>query len=252
MIRNLKIISFFLIIVVLASSCQQALVKKEDKTAEVDSSLFFKQVEIEDPFLDKLAANPNQSFTIKKTLVPLPLPKLEKPKFKAIDGYRVQIFAGVDSINALSNIVIARNTVTDTIYMLNDKGLFKLQVGDFPYYPQADSIKRIFRQTNFPGAWVVQTNILIPFINSVLDSTVDSVSTSNSGKYKIQVIATSDEIKAKTIVSELKMQFDFNSFYEGSGNIFKVFVGYFNKEDEARDALKIIREGNFPDAWLVY
>ena len=48
------------------------------------------------------------------------------------------------------------------------------------------------------------------------------------------------------------MQYNGKAFYESSGNIFKVFVGYFNKEDDARAALESIREGNYPDAWLVY
>ena len=248
MLNRLKNITFLILIIIVVNSCQQALIKKENKIAEADSSLFFKQVEVEDPFLDKLAANPNQSFTLKKILIPPPLPELEISKFNTIDGFRVQIFAGVDSLNALSNMNIARNTVTDTIYFFSDKGLFKLQVGNYPYYPQADSIKRIFRQTHFPGAWVVQTKIQIP----ISDSAIDSSDIDNTGKYKIQVIATADETKAKDIVNELKTQFNYNSFYEGTGNIFKVFVGYFSKEEAARNVLKSIREGNYPDAWMVY
>jgi sporulation related protein len=253
MFRIFKIISIIILMVVLVTSCQQALVKKEFKKAEVDSSLFFKQVEIHDPFLENLTANPNQSFTLNKTIIPPSPPESEKPKFKTIEGFRVQIFAGVDSINALANKNLAQSTVTDTIYHFSDNGLVKLQVGDYPYYPQADSIKRIFRQTHFPGAWVVKTNIFIPIIESRLDSTVElTQSNLSSGMFKIQVIATGDESKAEAILKELKTQFNGNAFYEGSGNIFKVYVGYFNKEDEARNALKTIREGNYPDAWLVY
>jgi hypothetical protein len=242
----------FLLLLIVVYSCQQSLIKKDKRIAEVDSSLFFEQVEIEDPFLNKLANNPSQTFTLKKTLIPPPLPESEQSKFRTIEGYRVQIFAGIDSIYALSNKNIAKGTVMDTVYMFRDKGLFKLQVGDYPYYPQADSIKRQFRQTHFPGAWIVRTNILIPFQESGLDAMVDSVRVNNSGKYKIQVIATSDENKAENIVNSLKLQYNFNSFYESAGNIYKVFIGYFNNEDQARNALEIIRKGKYPDAWLVY
>jgi hypothetical protein len=248
MLMRLKNITFLILLFIFVNSCQQALIKKENSTVNADSSLFFKQVAIEDPFLDKLAANSNQSFTLKKTLIPPSVPEPELPRFNMIDGYRVQIFAGVDSLNALTNKSIARNAVTDSIYLFSDKGLFKLQVGNYPYYPQADSIKRIFRQTHFPGAWVVQTKIQI----AIKDSSTDSSDFNSSGKFKIQVLTTADESKAKEIVNEVKKQFNYNAFYEGTGNIFKVFVGYFNDEAAARKMLKSIREGNYPDAWMVY
>jgi len=253
MFRILKILSLVLILVLLINSCQQSLIKKEMKSAEVDSSLYFKQVEVSDPFLEKLEENPNQTFSISKTIIPPKSAEPEKPKFKIVEGFRVQIFAGVDSINALVSKNLAKNTVTDTIYQFNEKGLVKLQVGDYLYYPQADSIKRKFRQTHFPGAWIVKTNIFIPNVESDIDSLLQSnIENQSAGTFKIQVIATGDENKAEAILKELQAQFNGNAFYEDSGNIFKVFVGYFNNEDEARAALLSIREGNYPDAWLVY
>lgn len=247
-----KIYGTLLILLFIISSCQNTLVKKQSTGVIVDSTQYFSDVQVNDPFLDKLASNPSQSFVLKKTLIPPPIPEPEKPKFKTIEGYRVQIFAGVDSINALASKALAKSTVTDTIYRLNEKGLYKLQVGDYPYYPQADSIKRKFRQTKFSGAWIVKTNIFIPIKEIELDSTIDSTSEKSTGTFKIQVIATADEIKAQTIVNKLKIQFSGKALYEKNGNIFKVFVGYFDKEEEARNALNIIREGEFPDAWLVY
>jgi len=253
MFQFLKLLSLVLMLVLLITSCQQSLIKKEIKSAEVDSSLYFKQVEVSDPFLKKLSDNPNQSFSLSKTLIPPKPAESEKSKFKIIEGFRVQIFAGVDSLNALASKNLAKSTVTDTIYEFNDKGLMKLQVGDYPYYPQADSIKRQFRQTHFPGAWIVKTNIFIPIVESEVDSMVKPNEENKlAGRFKIQVIATGDENKAEAILRELKAQFDGNAFYESSGNMFKVFVGYFIKEDEARVALKSVREGNYPDAWLVY
>jgi hypothetical protein len=73
-----------------------------------------------------------------------------------------------------------------------------------------------------------------------------------TGKYKIQVIVTADEIKAKDIVSELSILFQVKSFYEKSGNLFKVYAGFFNDEKLAQDTLTKIRETKYADAWLVY
>ena len=247
----LKIFIIFLMLLII-SSCQRALVKKQQSTADVDSTLFFEQSEIHDPFLDQLAANPSQSFLLKKTIIPPPKPEPEKSKFKSVEGYRVQIFAGVDSLNALSTMSTAGGIVSDTIYIFREKGLFKLQVGDYLYYPQADSIKRRLRQTSFAGAWIVKTGILIPNVETVQDSSIDENRIAEQGKYKIQVIAITDADKAQSLVDELKVQYNNKSFFEQNGNIYKVFVGYFNQEEEARRVLELIRKGNYPDAWLVY
>lgn len=248
-----KFTSIFTVFIFLISSCQHALIKKEVKSAEVDSSLYFKQVEISDPFLEKLAANQNQTFTLNKKIIPPPPPEPEIPKYKTIEGFRVQIYAGIDAENALANLSIAKSTVKDTIYQFEEKGLIKLQVGNYPFYPQADSIKRIFRQTHFPGAWIVKTNIFIPNTEAKADSFVISQENfTTSGKFKIQILATGDETKSQAIVKELKSRFNGRAFYESSENIFKVYVGYFENEDEARSVLKAIREGQYPDAWLVY
>ncbi len=232
-------------------SCQQSLIKKNAITESVDSTLYFKQVDIKDPFFETLDQNEKQNFTIKKAIIPPPPPIPEKPKFKEIEGYRVQVFAGIDSLNAILSKSKVKNLVSDTIYFNKDQGLYKLQVGDFPYYPQADSIKRRLRLNGFPGAWIVQRKIHIPIIDSLAADTVNT-NTLETGKYKIQVIATGDENKANQIVVELSNSLKVNAFFKKTGNLYKVYVGYFNDESIARDTLKKIREINYADAWLVY
>ena len=151
--------------------------------------------------------------------------------------------------------ITARQSQPITVYQFNEKGLVKLQVGDYLYYPQADSIKRRFRQTHFPGAWIVKTNVFIPISapdTNLISAMQASAKDSAKNIYKIQIMATGDKNKAQNIVEDLNMQFSGKAFYEQSGNIFKIFVGYFEKENDARAALESIREERYPDAWLVY
>jgi cell division septation protein DedD len=80
----------------------------------------------------------------------------------------------------------------------------------------------------------------------------DTIGVPATGKYKIQVFASNSEAKANLTILDVKEINNYNAFYEKSGNLYKVFVGYFKLEQEARKALEDLRKNGFPDAWLVY
>ena len=241
------------------TACQPKVAKQTDESAAVDSAFYYVQKDIDDPFLDTVFQKPDSMVNLKKDVYP---PPVQKPKFKEIEGYRIQIFAGVDTINALSTRSQAATMVTDSVYLLDDQGLLKVQVGDYPYRYQADKMRDQFRREGFPGAWVILRTILIPFEADTLADTTD-VSDSTlvaqpvqaaieEGKFKIQIIATGSEERAQDIVDNITQTMNFKAFHEKSGNLYKVFVGYFKEEATARDALVKVRANGYPDAWLVY
>jgi hypothetical protein len=261
---NLRhILILFIVILVILAACQPQTAKKTEETAAVDSAFYYVQKDIDDPFLDTVFQTPDSSIALKKEVYP---PPAQKPKFKEIEGFRVQIFAGIDTLNAIATRSQAATIVPDSVYLLKDKGLLKVQVGDYPYRYQADKVRNQFRQDGFEGAWVILRTILIPFeadtseqSKALTDSnTVDlpiapvTESAIEQGKYKIQIIALASEEKATAIVEDLKQSMNYQAFYEKSGNLFKVFVGYFKEETTAREALGKLRENGYPDAWLVY
>jgi len=258
---NFKLISVLLVTsLLILAACQPKIAKKTDDTAAVDSAFYYVQKDIDDPFLDTVFQTPDASVHLKKEVYP---PPVQKPKFKEIEGFRVQIFAGIDTINALSARSQAARLVPDSVYLLNDKGLLKIQVGDYPYRFQADKIRDHFRREGFPGAWVILRTILIPFESdtvSVDDSVKSDIAMSaqsatnpvEQGKFKIQIIAIAAEGRAKEIVDKVKQIMNYPAFYEKSGNLYKVFLGYFKEESTAREALMKARASGYPDAWLVY
>jgi hypothetical protein len=257
---NFKILTLLIITsLLLLTACQPKIANKTDETAAADSAFYYVQKDIDDPFLDTVFQAPDGSVNLKKDVYP---PPVQKPRFMEIEGYRVQIFAGVDTINALSTRSEAARMVADSVYLLDDQGLLKVQVGDYPYRYQADKMRDQFRRDGFPGAWVILRTILIPFeADTLADTTNLSDSTLvtqpvqpaiEQGKFKIQIIAISSEEQARDIVDNLKQSLNFPAFYEKSGNLFKVFVGYFNEETAARDALLKVRANDYSDAWLVY
>jgi cell division septation protein DedD len=244
---------------IILSACQPQTAVKTEETATVDSAFYYVQKDIDDPFLDTVFQAPDPSIALKKELYP---PPEQKPKFKEIEGFRIQIFAGVDTVNALSTRAQAKTIVSDSVYLLDEQGLLKVQVGDYPYRYQADKVRDQFRREGFPGAWVILRTILIPFeadstetVQAIPDTATvvqPAKPVVEQGKYKIQIIAIGSEDRAQEIISNLKQNMNYQAFYERSGSLFKVFVGYFQEEMTAREALGKLRESGYPDAWLVY
>ncbi len=262
MIMKISILGLLFLLTLLSLfSCQPKGVVKSDQAAQVDSSFYYVQEDINDPFIDTVFQDPDNSVTLKKNLYP---PPEVKPKFKEVEGFRVQIFAGLDTLNADATFTQARDMVTDSVYFFKDQGLFKIQVGDYQFRYQADNMRDNFRKNGYTGAWVIQGTINIPIAadTAQLNEAVPVVlaqpvpqavkKTDDSGQYKIQIMATGSEDRARAKVEEIKGSTSFMAFYEKRGNLFKVFVGYFKLEAAARDALAEIRENGYPDAWLVY
>ncbi|MGD9899434.1 MAG: SPOR domain-containing protein [Calditrichaceae bacterium] len=249
---NLRIFLFVFTFMILIFSCQpNGLVRKDRPAAGADSVLYYEQTPVSDPFLLSLNQINDNEVILTKRLVP---PPPEIPKFKQIDGYRVQVFAGSDSLSASSIKFTVSALCPDSVYLIQDVGLFKVQAGDFLYYPEADKLNQLLRKNGFGSAWITQTLINIPATpdsQAVAPEKPNKPANVLNRKFKIQVLATSDEFKARTISSDLSIKFNNESFYEKAGTLFKVFVGGFSTRADAETILAKIRKNGYPDAWIV-
>jgi cell division septation protein DedD len=155
--------------------------------------------------------------------------------------------------------------VSDSVYAFKEQGLFKVQVGDYQFRYEADNMRDNFRKNGYDGAWVIQRMINIPIAADTTARVNENVpvavvetapqalkKTEESGQFKIQLMAIGSEDRARTKVEEIKGLTTYSAFYEKSGNLYKVFIGYFKEETVAREALRDIRDKGYPDAWLVY
>jgi len=241
----LKLITYsFALLLFFSCSSQVAFTTK--KSADMDSVLFYQQKDPADPFIDSILSNPGDSASIRVILTPAPPPTTDT--LRQIDGFRVQVFAGLDSLRAKTVQLSTSQLVSDSTYLVKEGGLFKIQVGDYPYRSDADSVQRLLTINNLKGHWVVQRKIFIQ--DSIPDNTTPTLV--DDYKFKIQIIATSDEGRALTLISELQSNFSYPSFYLPSGSVYKVFVGKFKLREQAQKALVQIRKHGYPDAWLVY
>ena len=245
---------YLLIVSVLLFGCHSKSILKQRKAeTEMDSVLFYQQKDISDPFIDAVLTHPGDEAVLKTTLIP---PPPLTPKFKQIEGFRVQIFAGLDSLNALTNKYQAASIVDDSTYLFFEKGLFKVQVGDFPYRPEADRMKIVLKENGFTGAWVIKRLINVP-VDTTSGEPQIITSPNESGAaqdapFRIQIMAVSDEAKALDIVEELQRKFEYQSYYKKTESLYKIYLGKFKNRDEAERALNKVREKGYNDAWLVY
>jgi cell division septation protein DedD len=243
-------------------------------TSDVDSVLFYQQKPVSDPFLDEIASDPGNEARLTAILYPPPPPP--PPAYREIEGFRIQVFAGTDSLSAASVKQNVGRDTDDNVYLLHEGGLYKIQVGNFPYRMEADNMKLTLKDKGYEGAWVVKRMIHVPRDSTMSDTTMtpapsklpaqisvektqsalpdSAVDTSltTGARFKIQVMATSDEIKARQLELELEEQFDANAYFEHSGQIYKVYIGKFDSRPKAEILLKEVRENGYPDAWLVY
>lgn len=234
--------------------CQPApFVKKAQKKSPVDSTLYFQQMDIDDPFLDTVFQGPDTQVVLQKTLIPV-AKQVPRPVRHA-EGFRVQVFAGTDSINARAAREEAEMVFADTVYFLNEKGLYKIQTGDYLYRPEADSVRDFSRGNGYPGAWVVKRLINLYDRQPEPEEITEIPETgamSDEGRYKIQVAATSSQSNAEQIVNELKKTFSYRVYYLQGDTLYKIYIGNFRDENTARGILNEVRDSGYPDAWLVY
>jgi SPOR domain len=220
---------------------------EKQKSAQVDSFLYYQPVVLNDPFLDSLKNANDQEQLINIRVIPPPKPPT--PNVKQVDGYRVQTFAGVDSLNALVMVNNLKAVLNDSVYFFKEKGLFKIQLGDYLYRNDADLKVLDLRKDGFSGAWVVQRLINVPMET---DSTSEVEKNDIAYPYKIQILVTADEEKAKSLTNQLKMQFNMESIYTRTESVFKIFLGKFSTREAAEKTLNTVRENGYKDAWLVH
>ncbi len=238
-------------VLLLLMACQPGALTKKETIAGPDSSLYFQQVDVDDPFLDTIFQLPQQEVTLNRLIIPPPPPEPPAPKFKEIEGYRVQVFAGLDSLKAGEVANQVSGFSPDSVHLLVESGLHKVQIGDFPYRAPADNLKLLMRRNGFPGAWVVQRTIVIPVAADSSDSSATRHELPGN-RYQIQVAAVQDKAHAERLKREVSQKTDQPVNIQSSGNLFKIVIGPLRKETEARRLLQQIRKQGYTDAWLVY
>lgn len=251
------VFSLILFSLLLYCCSPKSIFMKPTAEARQDSVLYYEQANLTDPLLDEIREGSGDEARLSVRLTPPP----PGPSFREIEGFRVQVFAGIDSLSATTIKYQVAQDVAEPAYLIYENGLYKIQVGNYPYRMDADQMKLRLNEKGYDGAWVVKRMILIadqelvPATEEPVQSLVDETNPPAGtmvGAFRIQVLATGDPARAQELAAILQNQFNYRSFYESSGMLHKVFIGNFQTRAEAETMLRRVRENGYHDAWLVY
>jgi len=240
------LLSLFVFILV---ACQPGLREQRRSmrtVSSIDSTLYYPTKTIHDPFLDSLKIADSTSAHLYLTLLPPPPPPA--PTFTLIDGFRIQLFAGTDSLNTYVLFNKTKNSIPDSVYFFKEAGLYKIQIGDFVIRNMADLRLLKLRQKNLTNMWVVPRKIKQPLQTNIPPETP---ATNNLTKnFSIQVLVTADKTRAEALIQTLHSQFNLEAYSKQKATVYKIFLGRFATHAKADSVLKTVRTKGYPDAWI--
>jgi hypothetical protein len=178
--------------------------------------------------------------------------RLNRRSYNEVHGLRVQVFAGIDRNNADNLKEKLIQLQIDSVYMDQANGLFKVQIGNFIERLEAEKMLDKLRFHGITNTWIVETIIHVPKMRITLDTSKieEDISHETSLNYAIQIFVTGDQEKASLIKKNLSDRLNEKIWIKQQGNLWKILVGKFQDEEQARIIMERIRESGFPDAWL--
>jgi hypothetical protein len=180
--------------------------------------------------------------------------KLEARSYREVEGMRVQVFAGLDKNNAESIVQQMTSLKLDSVYLREDQGLYKVQIGNFTERLEAEKMLDKLRYAGVSNAWIVSTTIHTPK-TAVQDTTFvpEPPAISDAAErflYAIQVFVTGNYNKAQSYQQQLIRAFQEEVWIKEQDGLWKILLGKFGDESYARNRLEQIRTQGYPDAWL--
>ena len=171
-------------------------------------------------------------------------------------GYRCQIFASADYPNARQKADEVRALKLDSVYVVDDDNLYKVQVGNYTERRQAEITLDRLKYAGINGAWIVQTDIHIPKTQMEMQAIEDNrvareeAARNSSVYYTIQVFATTDRSKAEQLQRVVENDYNQPTEIIRQKSFWKVLIGRFSDRNDAEDFLKVLKRQKFSDAWI--
>ena len=178
--------------------------------------------------------------------------RLDRRSFNEEPGMRVQVFAGTDKTNADNMMERLIQLQIDSVYLDETNGLFKVQIGNFSERLDAEKMLDKLRFQGITNTWIVETIIHVPKIRLTSEASkiVEDIPHESPLNYAIQIFVTGNQEKASLIKKNLSDKLNEIIWIKRQGNLWKVLVGKFQDEEQARTKMEEIRISGFPDAWL--
>jgi len=176
--------------------------------------------------------------------------RIERRTFIEAAGYRVQTFAGSDRENAEKMATALSNLNLDSVYVIEERDLFKVQIGNFIERLEAEKMLDLLRFRDISNSWIVETVIHVPRQPVIQPDTIPVEKELPSSKFAIQLFVTKDLQRAKEFSAKFTLELGDPSQLTQNGEFWKVLSGKYVNEFKARERLEEIRNSGYPDAWI--
>ena len=180
------------------------------------------------------------------------LDSLKRTPFVWTDGYRIQLLASNDKVKAENLKLNLQNQVEDSVYIIKDEALYRVQFGDYTDRIVAETKVDSMRKYGWPRAWIVTCRVK-SFLNDIEEENIEQPVKNEMGilseYYAIQIAAYSTIESAESIQRELQSKYSDVNIIEISG-LYKVVVGKLLHRNEAESLLDAIKGAGYHDAWV--
>tara|TARA_B100000900_G_C20086503_1_gene516217 strand:- start:60 stop:500 length:441 start_codon:yes stop_codon:yes gene_type:complete len=80
------------------------------------------------------------------------------------DGFRIQVFETSSSEKAISVFEKYKKKMDDSLYVIFDAPLYKIQYGNFSKKYEAENVKKKLIQKGFKNIWIVRSRIVQKYL----------------------------------------------------------------------------------------
>lgn len=176
--------------------------------------------------------------------------------YRVEKGYRCQAFAGTQQENARRVAEQLRALQLDSVYVIYENSLYKVQIGNFDNRRDAEILLDKLRYSKVQGVWIVEADVHRPksieeqqaFQQQQLEE--QQFEEQPGYYYAIQVFATNDQLKAAQLKEALARDLGQPVEAISQASSWKVLVGKFSNRSGAEEYLKKLKREKFADAWI--
>ena len=172
-------------------------------------------------------------------------------------GFRCQVFASASKESAQKVAAQLRELSADSVYIIYDKPLYKVQVGDYQKRTTAEEVTIMLQKSGFPGTWIVETDIRVAKsaeetrqIAERQHELTNQFKAEMSYSYAIQIMATANQQNAEHLAAKLRGELHQPVIVIAHRGIWKVLVGQFKNRQEAEYLLAQLKNSGYIDAWI--
>jgi len=223
-----NIIYIVLLFCIFATACS--------RTKEISSSSVFTSQP------EESAVEHQASLPVKTELEKADIPP---PDIGEKDFFKIQVLATQTYDRAQEEKKRLREYTEKTIFLVLEKNLWKVQIGDFPAREEAEKERDLLQGLGWIDAWLIWYRSSIKPEKTQDQTTLDTLTF-----YTVQLIATTNKTEAENMLKNLTLLDITDAALVKERDFWKIQVGHFSDYSEAVKMLNQVKKMGFDDSWI--